>query len=164
MRRLPAAISAAVLTCAAAVLIGCGSSAPEGFTLVQDRPAFTDIDLSDGEGNRGDLFTFEAPLRKDGAPFGMLLGQTITAGAHGRAGRPEGFEERIANLVFRLPDGTITATGASFYPRAVIYLPAEREQVRVITGGSGAYIGAAGEVRTTRLKDGRYRQVFVFVN
>gem|GEM_PF-1503971 len=34
----------------------------------------------------------------------------------------------------------------------------------MITGGSGAYIGAEGEVRTTRLEDGRYRQVFVFVD
>jgi hypothetical protein len=146
------------------LLAGCGSSAPADFTLQQQPPQVSGIDLSDGDGNRGDLLTFEGALAKDGAPFGVLLGQLITAGVDGGPGRLGGFEERIAHLVFRLPDGTITATGASLYPRAQWRLPAEREHVRVITGGSGAYLGAGGEVRTIREAGGSYRHAFVFAD
>ena len=164
MRR--SSLIAGAVACAAAVSLvaGCGSSVPEDFTVIQAPPRITDVDLTDAQGNRGDLYTFEAGLTRDGKPFGMLLGQTITAGAQGIGDRPRGFEERIANLVFRLPGGTITATGASFYPTARAQLPPEKEQVRVITGGSGDYIGVGGEVRTVRQPDGTYQQAFRFVD
>ena len=72
-------------------------------------------------------------------------------------------ELRERSLTFQLTAGTIVARGLSFYPLGDRELRPGKPGVIAVIGGTGAYIGASGEVTTTRLADGTYRQVITLV-
>ena len=70
---------------------------------------------------------------------------------------------RERSLNFQLPKGTILARGISSYPPNDRELRPNAPVVIAVIGGTGAYIGASGEVTTTRLTDGSYQQVITLV-
>ena len=111
-----------------------------------------------------DTNAFDAELTKDGAPFGTLFGeQTVVAEpAPWASKRTE--EVRRTELNFELPDGQIVVQGTSPYAKGNWRLRAGRPVVRAIVGGTQAYVGARGEVTTTRNADGSYTQAFHFVD
>ncbi len=74
-------------------------------------------------------------------------------------------EVRFRTLIFQLPRGQLVAQGASSYAIGPDFVPLNVNEpvVIAVTGGTGACIGATGEVRTTRRADGTYRQVITLL-
>jgi len=72
-------------------------------------------------------------------------------------------ERRMRNVVFFLGDGQIVANGTGLYPKADKYLVEKVPHRIAIVGGTGKYLGARGEVTTTRSTNGTYRHVLTLL-
>jgi hypothetical protein len=72
-------------------------------------------------------------------------------------------ERRMRNVVFYLGDGQIVASGMGLYPKTEQYLVVSVPHRIAIVGGTGKYLGARGEVTTTRRADGTYRHVLTLL-
>lgn len=72
-------------------------------------------------------------------------------------------EKRMRNVVFLLGDGQIVANGMGLYPRTEQVLVVNVSHRIPIVGGTGKYLGARGEVSTTRYADGTYRHVLTLL-
>jgi hypothetical protein len=104
---------------------------------------------------------YEAVLRDDkGRKIGMLFGAQRR---HGAKDRP-GVEVRYRTLVFEFADGQVIAEGVSKYMMDGPYLKPGKRTVIAITGGTGAYVGVRGELKTVYLGDGLHRQMLKFVD
>ena len=128
--------------------------------LLQDDPTIVRVS-DEAAGATGYELTFEAPVRKPaGKRVGALSGAILTVDA-----TLDGVTEEIRhrNLVFSLAGGQLVAQGVSRYPAARAELAAGRPFVIAIVGGTGRYIGARGEVRTTQRADGSYRHVITLL-
>lgn len=127
----------------------------ETFIVQQDVPVLFERTLT-GEGDsHADLVGFEAPISTSDGKTGILSGILITIDI------PEGggdvFEDRLGNLVFDFGmNDTILAAGKSVYGSKQTEMQVDLPQIRAVTGGTGVYIGARGQVTTTRNADGTY--------
>ena len=72
-------------------------------------------------------------------------------------------EKRMRNVVFNLGDGQIVASGMGLYPKTEQYLVVSVPHRIAIVGGTGKYLGARGEVTTTRSTNGTYRHVLTLL-
>ena len=72
-------------------------------------------------------------------------------------------EKRMRDVVFYLGDGQIVASGMGLYPKTEPYLVVSVPHRIAIVGGTGKYLGARGEVTTTRRADGTYRHVLTLL-
>jgi hypothetical protein len=72
-------------------------------------------------------------------------------------------EKRMRDVVFYLGDGQIVASGMGLYPKTEQYLVVSVPHRIAIVGGTGKYLGARGEVTTTRRADGTYRHVLTLL-
>jgi len=74
-------------------------------------------------------------------------------------------ERRATLLFFTFADGKdqIIAFGAADYSASAPEFDAGRPVVRPVLGGTGKYIGARGQVTSTRNGDGSYTQVFTLL-
>jgi hypothetical protein len=95
-----------------------------------------------------------------GKASGYLTGSILTEEIIKLA--PAG-QYRLRNLTFTLPKGQIVAKGNSFYPDDQSQLAFNENAVIAVIGGTGEYLGASGEVRTTRKANGTYRHVFTLL-
>lgn len=155
-RRLTPAIVFSAAALGALALSGCTSSQT---TLVLTQVSGDDVELNaldlNPSGDAGDLTTFEAPIAKDGEPYGSLMGTMTKVGSIG-AGLNTEREERMLTAVFDLPEGQISVLGVSYYMDGDLLLPAGEPVTRAIVGGTGEYVGIDGEVTTVRNEDGSY--------
>ena len=161
--RTPSLAAAAVAALAITALAGCGgSSTPADFTLVQSPPRLVTLDQGSPGVSTADTMVFRGKLAKDGAAFGTVYGeQTVHAGIQLDTGQTM-VDIRTAELIFDLPDGQIVAHGVGAFPRGDWRLRSAKPVVRAIVGGTKAYIGARGELTTTRNANGTYTQAFHF--
>ena len=128
-------------------------------TLIQGKPTLFTYDNLPGE-IPGKKTYFAAGLTKPtGAAFGLLTGDIFTVAPV--SGNPE--EARLRTLIFRLPGGQIVATGNSVYPRGAVEIDPNKPIVIAVIGGTGTYLGARGEVVTTRKADGTYSHKFTLL-
>jgi hypothetical protein len=74
-------------------------------------------------------------------------------------------EKRATFLFFTFGDGQdqIVALGAVDYPPITAEFDAGQPVVRAVLGGTGRYIGALGQLTSTRNTDGAYTQVFTLL-
>ena len=74
-------------------------------------------------------------------------------------------EKRATLLFFTFGGGQdqIIALGAGDYPPTAAEFNAGQPVVRALLGGTGKYIGARGQLTSTRNTDGSYTQVFTLV-
>ena len=157
---VPTLISAAF---AAALLASSPASAKDHilFKIRQDAPHLTQVDLGDKGASHGDMLAFEAGLTAEDGTKGMLSGVLITVDL------PDGddlFEDRIGQLVFTLGSGdTIVVAGVSNYTEATAEMNAGQPQIRAVIGGTGRYLGARGQVTTSRNADGSYEHAFELI-
>ena len=158
----PAAIVAAVwwgLTLGASEAI---ADEPTEFTVHQDNPALATVDLGYAGKSHGDMLAFEATISTEDGVEGLLSGILITVAL------PRGqsaFEDRIGNLVFKFGDSdSLVVAGGSVYPQDETEMNTNQPQVRAVIGGTGKYIGARGEVTTTRNDDGTYDHAFKLID
>lgn len=161
--RVRHAVTALMSTIALALAVATPvAAAPDTTTLVLRQDAPVIVPLSEtAAGATGYAFAYEAVLRGPaGKRVGLLSGvvQTIDV----TLGKVEE-EIRHREVVFGLRGGQLVAQGVSAYPASQTEVAANRPVVIAIVGGTGDYIGARGEVTTSRRADGTYRHVITLL-
>lgn len=150
MKRIVAALAA--LTLGTLLLTGC-APAQQNLTLVQPANEFNleALDLNPN-GDTGDASTFEAPLLKDGEPYGSFVGTVVKISGLDEGSNPNR-EERLVTMVFDLPNGQISAMGVTYFERGKSQIEVTEPMTRAIVGGTGAYAGVQGEAILIRNAD-----------
>ncbi len=125
-------------------------------TLVSSKPDMTYVDVGPKGSSIGDYQIFSAGVRKNDEPFGMIYGLKLELTRPGAPSEPEGMSLFQNQITFMLPDGTISITGVQHYATdgSIPGKSLEEGETRSIVGGTGAYVGARGTVRTTARLDG----------
>ena len=123
------------------------------------------LDLGSPGNSPGDAYYFSAPLHASpGGPVtGEVFGSKTLVKLAGQA-NPDS-EKRATFLCFTFGGGKdqIIAFGAGDYPPTTAEFQPDQPVVRPILGGTGKYIGARGQLTSTRNKDGSYNQVFTLL-
>lgn len=160
LKRFVVLASAVALAGSAVVTAPAATAAPSDWDLVltQDAPVLVDsIVIDDVVIER----TFEAVLRDGkGRKVGMLYGSHRDIDAKDRPG----LDIRYRTLVFEFADGQVIAEGVSKYKTLGPFLKPGTKTTIAITGGTGAYVGVKGEVKTVHVGKGLHRQLLNFVD
>lgn len=130
--------------------------------LTQDVPELTKIDLGAPGVSHGDILFAEASLRSSGTLVGDLniMLTTVRLPDNMASGR-QSHEERFGNLVYHFGDtDSLVVGGSSLYPINQTEIADNAPQIRAVTGGTGRYKFARGQVITKRKPDGTYEHVF----
>jgi len=160
----------AAATASASVLItACGAHSnnpsTETFTVYEDAPKMSLLDLGAPGNSLGDVYHFSAPLHSErGGPVtGELIGSKTLVKMASDAN--PNLERRATLMFFTFADGNdqIIALGAADYTPSAPEFGAGQPVVRPVLGGTGKYIGARGQVTSTRNSDGSYTQVFTLL-
>ena len=130
-------------------------------TLIQEKPTLFSYENLPGE-VPGTKTYYAARLTKPtGAAFGLLTGNISAIHPLQQENNPE--EARLRTLVYTLPGCQIIAQGNSLYPRGAVEINPNTSIVTAITGGTGKYIGARGQIVHTRNTDGTYIHKFTLL-
>ena len=159
-KRIIVIAATAGIAASAIVAAPAAIAAPSDWDLVvsQDAPVLVDSIVID---NAIIERTFEAVLRDDtGRKIGMLYGSHRDIDAKDRPG----LDIRYRTLVFEFADGQVIAEGVSKYKTSGPFLKPGKRTTIAITGGTGAYVGVKGEVKTVHLGKGEHRQMLKFVD
>jgi hypothetical protein len=151
------------------VVTACGqrstNPSSETLTVYQDAPTLTLLDHGPAGRSPGDVHHFFAPLhsRPGGPVTGEVFG-TKTLVKLATDANPN-LEQRATLLSFTFGDrqdqiivlGVVdySPTGAEFNPSQPV--------VRAVLGGTGKYMGARGQLTSTRNADGSYTQAFTLL-
>lgn len=125
-------------------------------TIHQEKPSLVHVDLGKKGHTHGDMLAFDAKIHGKKGLKGKLSGIIFTVDIPEKD--HEIFQDRIVSMVFDLGEAnTIVVSGKSVYPhRGELEMVPDNPQIRAIIGGTGTYIGARGQISTTRKKDGTY--------
>lgn len=139
-------------------LVYASKLATETFTVIQAQPTITNIDVAAPVGSHGDMLAFKAPFTTENGAKGVISGIIITVALPDGVGG-EHFD-RVGNIVldFGGVDSLVLA-GKSLYGTCEGEMTKYTPQVRAVTGGTGRYIGARGQITTTRVTSGEYKHV-----
>jgi len=161
-------LAAAALS-ASALMTACGAHstnpATETFTVYEDAPKMSFLDLGASGNSLGDVYHFSAPLHSErGGPVtGELIGSKTLLKMQSDAN--PNLERRATLMFFTFADGKdqIVAFGAADYSPSAPEFEAGQAVVRPVSGGTGKYIGARGQLTSTRNADGSYTQAFTLL-
>src|SRR5215475_3025917 len=157
-------------TLSAPVLItACGAhstnQSTETFTVYEDPPKMSLLDLGAPGNSLGDVYHFSAALHSErGGPVtGELIGSKTLVKMPSDAN--PNLERRATLMFFTFADGNdqIIALGAADYTPSAPEFGAGQPVVRPVLGGTGKYMAARGQVTSTRFADGSYTQVFTLL-
>ena len=125
----------------------------------QELPDLTHIDLDKEGASHGDLLAFDATVSSDNGMKGKLSGFIMTVDIPQKD--HEVFQDRIVQLVFDFGEAnTIVVGGRSVYPHLdKSEMKKNEPQYRAVIGGTGTFMGARGQVITTRNDDGTYEHM-----
>lgn len=154
---------------AAALITACGahsnSPSTETFTIYEDAPKMSLLDLGAPGNSLGDVYHFSAGLHSErGGPVtGELIGSKTLVKLP--TDTNPNLERRATLMFFTFGDGKdqIIAFGAADYSPSTPEFGAGQSAVRPVLGGTGKYMGARGQVTSTRNADGSYTQVFTLL-
>lgn len=152
--------ASAGLAASALIAAPAAIAAPSDWDIVVDQgaPVIVDSIVIDGVVIER---TFQAVLRdEDGRRIGMLFGSHRSMEVKDRPG----VDVRYRTLVFEFADGQVIAEGVSKYKTLGPFLRPGTKATIAITGGTGAYVGVKGEVKTVHLGKGLHRQMLNFVD
>src|SRR3954451_15772995 len=154
---------------ASVLITACGAhssnQSSENFTVYEDTPKMSLLDLGAPGNSLGDVYHFSAPLHSErGGPVtGEVIGSKtlVKMPTDGNAN----LERRATLLFFTFANGKdqIIAFGAADYSPSTPEFDGGKSVVRPVLGGTGKYIGARGQVTSTRNTDGSYTQVFALL-
>ena len=114
------------------------------------------------EGHLGDTSFYSAELTIDGEPSGAVMGHLETVRLQETESGAEW--ERVGTVVFQFtPTDTIVVIGAVNYPVGTLHSRDDVPFVRAVVGGTGAHIGARGELWSVRSPDGSFTHTFTLV-
>src|SRR6266480_6923273 len=151
------------------LMVACGlhsTTAPtETFTVYEDAPTMKLLDLGEPGNSPGDVFHFFAPLHS--SPGGPVTGEVFgskTLVKLATEANPD-LEQRATLLSFTFSDrhDQIIALGVADYSPSAGEFNADKPRARAILGGTGRYMGARGQLTSTRNADGSYTQVFTLL-
>lgn len=150
-------------TLATAFIASAGLQADAGetgvFLVRQEPPVMAHADLAEEGASHGDMLAFQAKITIEGGASGTLNGLLITVDI--ADGTLDPLEERVGQLVFDFGNGdSVLAAGQSVYPGTDHEIAADTPQRRAVIGGTGTYMGARGQITTTRNTDGSYEHMF----
>jgi hypothetical protein len=148
------------------VIAGCGQHSTnrltETFTVYEDAPKMSLLDLGAPGNSLGDIYHFSASLHSK--PNGPVIGELIDSKTLVKiATEPNPNLERRATLMFFTfgdHKDQIIAFGVADYSPTAPEFEAGQAVVRAITGGTGKYMGARGQLESMRNADGSYAQTF----
>jgi hypothetical protein len=151
------------------VMTACGqrSTDPssETLTVYQDAPTLNLLDNGPSGNSPGDVHHFFAPLhsRPGGPVTGEVFG-TKTLVKLATDANPN-LEQRTTLLSFTFGDrkDQIIVLGVVDYSPTGPEFNASQPVVRAVLGGTGKYMGARGQLTSTRNADGSYTQVFTLL-
>jgi hypothetical protein len=159
--------AAAVVTSVSIAACGAHSThqSTETFTVYEDAPKMSLLDLGAPGNSLGDVYHFSAALHSErGGPVtGELIGSKTLVKMPTDAN--PNLERRATLMFFTFADGKdqIVALGAADYSPSAPEFEAGQAVVRPVLGGTGKYMGARGEITSTRNADGSYTQVFTLL-
>ena len=150
MRNLPSLAFACAL-----LIAGTSVQAAETFSILQDKPELTVIDLGEDGSSHGDILAFEASFTGEDGAKGIMSGLITTVDIP--TGTDEVFFDRIADIVLDFGGiDTLVVGGKAVYVSGDGEMNVDAPQVRAVTGGTGRFIGASGQMTTTRRDAGHY--------
>ncbi len=134
------------------------AQAKQTFTIVQSKPEIQHIDIGSTGMSIGDILAFEAPFKtkdgKDGRMYGMVTLLSLPTGPN------DPFLDRISSIVLDFGGSdSLVVTGKSVYGTYQGEMKDNSPQIRAITGGTGKFIGARGQISTSRQSTGAYEHV-----
>jgi len=159
-----------IITLLASILItGCrqrSTNPPtETVTVYEDAPKMSLLDLGAPGNSLGDVYHFSAPLHSErgGPVIGELVGSKTLVKMATDAN--PNLERRATLMFFYFADrkDQIIAFGVADYTPSAPEFEAGQPVIRAVIGGTGKYIGARGQLASTRNADGSYTQVFTLV-
>ncbi|MDN4017892.1 hypothetical protein [Zwartia panacis] len=141
-----------------AIALASTAQAKQTFSIVQSKPEIQHIDIGTPGMSIGDLLAFEAPFTtkdgKKGRMYGMITLVSLPTGAH------DPFLDRISTIVLDFGGSdSLVINGKSVYGEYHGEMKENAPQVRAITGGTGKFIGARGQISTSRHAAGTYEHV-----
>src|SRR5436190_1127482 len=153
---------------ASILIAACGlrstNPSTETLTVYQDAPKMKLLDLGEPGNTPGDVYHFFAPLHS--SPAGPVIGEVFgskTLVKLATEANPN-LEQRATLLSFTFSDqDQIIALGVADYSPTAGEFNADKPRARAILGGTGKYIGARGQLTSTRNADGSYTQVFTLL-
>src|SRR6266508_1445336 len=151
---------------ASLLITACGAhstnQSTETFTVYEDAPKMTVLDLGAPGNSLGDVYHFSAPLHSErsGPVAGEVIGSKTLVKLATDAN--PNLERRATLLFFTFADrkDQIIALGVHDYSPTVAEFNAGKSVARAILGCTGRYMGARGQLISTRNADGSYTQVF----
>ncbi len=151
MKKFP--IYAAIM-CLSLVLVPA-AQAKQTFTITQGKPEIKHVDIGVTGMSVGDLFGFEAPFTtkdgKMGRIYGIITIVSIPTGTN------DPFIDRLSSGVLDFgKSDTLVVTGKTVYGAYHGEIKDNEPQLRAIIGGTGRFIGARGQISTTRNPSGSY--------
>jgi hypothetical protein len=137
----------------------------ETFTVYEDAPKMSQLDLGAPGNSLGDVYHFSAPLHEKAG--GPVTGEVIGSKTLVKVPTDDNpnLERRATLMFFTFADrkDQIIIFGVGDYKPNVPEFESGQPVVRAIIGGTGKYIGARGEVASMRSADGSYTQQFTLV-
>ena len=125
--------------------------------LTQQPPTLHPVDLHIEGASVADMVLYEASVAGEQGESGVLTGFLITADVPD-AETGDVHQDRLGQLSFDLGDGnSLVVAGEAIYPGEDVEMTANAAQLRAVVGGTGDFMGARGQVETTRNDDGSYR-------
>jgi hypothetical protein len=164
-RRIIGLAAVLVSTLMAACGLRSTTASTETLIVYEDKPTLKLLDLGPPGNSPGDVYHFFAPLHS--TPGGPVTGEVFgskTLIKMATDANPN-LETRATVLFFTFanhPD-QIVALGAFAYPATAGEFEAGKPVVRAILGGTGKYMGARGQLTSTRNGDGSYKQMFTLL-
>jgi hypothetical protein len=132
--------------------------------LTQQPPALHPVDLHIEGASVADMVLYEASIAGEQGESGLLTGFLITADVPD-AETGDVHQDRLGQLSFDLGNGnSLVVAGEAIYPGADVEMTQNAEQLRAVVGGTGEFMGARGQVETTRNDDGSYRHEFTLLD
>jgi hypothetical protein len=132
--------------------------------LTQQPPTLHPVDLHIAGASVADMVLYEASVAGEQEESGMLTGFLITADVPD-AETGDVHQDRLGQLSFDLGNGnSLVVAGEAIYPGEDVEMAQNAEQLRAVVGGTGEFMGARGQVETTRNDDGSYRHVFTLLD
>lgn len=162
MRRSSLFAVVASLSLAAMAAGGAQAEGTKTIKLHQAPPALAQIDLGAAGTSHGDILAFEAGLTGENGTKATLMGILTTIDI---AEGEDAFEDRSGQIYVDFGSGnSLVIAGKSVYQNNGQLMVPGAPQLRAVVGGTGDYIGARGQVTTTRNDDGSYEHVIELVD
>lgn len=159
MYRFSRRILALVFTAALASLASpaMADAGNKTIKLHQDTPKLTVIDVGAKGKSHGDMVAFEAKVHGENGLNGIMNGLLITVDL---VEGDETLEDRLSQIDIDFGGGdSLVISGKAVYPGGESEMTKGAPQLRAVVGGTGKYIGARGQITTTRNSDGSYDHV-----